>query len=58
MHVHRWTYARPAEDGTEPFHLDDQAVGLCGDVWGRSRVETAWLSGTRLAATLATRPHD
>ena len=55
VHVHRWTYARPAEDGTEPFHLDEHRIGLCGDVWGRSRVETAWLSGSRLGAALAAR---
>lgn len=54
-HVHRWTFARPAADRPEPFHLDEQAIGLCGDEWGRSRVENAWLSGTRLAAALADR---
>jgi predicted NAD/FAD-dependent oxidoreductase len=53
-HVHRWTFARPADDRDQPFHLD-RTVGLCGDEWGRSRVENAWLSGTRLAHALAAR---
>ncbi len=54
-HVHRWTYARPAADRDAPFHLDEESIALCGDEWGRSRVENAWLSGTRLAAALAAR---
>jgi len=50
--VQRWTYARPVASRDEPFHLGPARVGLCGDGWGAPRVETAWLSGTRLAAAL------
>jgi predicted NAD/FAD-dependent oxidoreductase len=54
-HVHRWTYARPADAADRPFHMDDQGIGMCGDAWGSPRVETAWLSGTRLGTALAAR---
>jgi len=50
--VQRWTYARPVAPRDEPFHLGPARVGLCGDGWGSPRVETAWLSGSRLAAAL------
>lgn len=52
-HVQRWTYARPAAARAQPFHLSDARVGLCGDGWGAPRVETAWVSGTRLGQALA-----
>ncbi|MFC5291254.1 NAD(P)/FAD-dependent oxidoreductase [Actinokineospora guangxiensis] len=52
VHVHRWTFARPAQDGARSFHWDDQGIGVCGDAWGSPRVETAWLSGTSLAARI------
>ena len=54
-HVHRWSYARPAEPREQPFHLGDARVGLCGDGWGSPRLETAWLSGTALGEELAVR---
>lgn len=53
--VQRWTHARPAEPRESPYLLGDSAVGLCGDGWGFPRVETAWVSGTRLGRALAER---
>lgn len=55
IRVHRWNYARPDGPGEAPFHLDDEGIGLCGDAWGSPRVETAWLSGTRLGEALLAR---
>ena len=45
--------AHAVEDrGSGPGRL----VGVCGDGWGPSpKVETAWLSGTRLGRALAQR---
>ena len=51
-HVHRWTYAAPEEGREAEYHLGPARVGLCGDGWGRPRVETAWRSGTLLGAEL------
>lgn len=53
--VHRWTWARPDGDREASFRLGESGVGLCGDGWGASRVETAWRSGTDLGAALADR---
>lgn len=55
VHVQRWSFARPALRREEPFFLGDERVGLCGDGWGRPRVETAWLSGRRLGEELLRR---
>ena len=58
VHVHRWTFARPVGERTDPFALvdGDRLVGVCGDGWGPTpKVETAWLSGTRLGRALADR---
>jgi renalase len=58
VHVHRWTFARPVGERNAPFALvhGDRLVGVCGDGWGASpKVETAWLSGTRLGRALAAR---
>ncbi|MEI4273013.1 NAD(P)-binding protein [Klenkia sp. LSe6-5] len=53
-HVHRWTFAKPADPRGEPFHLLD-GVGLCGDGWSApSKVESAWTSGHLLGQQLAT----
>lgn len=52
-HVHRWRCAAPAGRRDEPFHLDDDGIALAGDGWGRSRVQTAWLSGLHLARALS-----
>lgn len=52
LRVQRWTFAKPAGDPREePFLLTD-GLGFCGDGWGRSRVEGAWLSGTALGQAL------
>ncbi len=53
-HTHRWGFAKPAAQHDVPFRIDGR-VGLCGDQYcpdGSPRVESAWLSGTRLAAAL------
>ena len=58
VHVHRWTFARPTGRRDEPYLLvdGDRPVGVCGDGWGETpKVETAWLSGTRLGRALAAR---
>lgn len=54
-HVHRWRFAAPAGSRDAAFHLDDDGIGLAGDGWGRSRVQTAWSSGVRLARAVADR---
>ena len=51
--VQRWSCARPAAPRDEAFHLGGARIGLCGDGWGTPRVETAWISGTRLGQELA-----
>lgn len=53
--VQRWTCARPAAAREADFFLQDSRIGLCGDGWGSPRVETAWVSGTRLGEALAAR---
>lgn len=55
QHVQRWTFAKPAGPRAETFHLGPAMVGLCGDGWGESKVEAAWLSGHLLAQELAGR---
>jgi predicted NAD/FAD-dependent oxidoreductase len=52
-HLQRWSCARPADAREATFHLGAARVGLCGDGWGSPRVETAWVSGTRLGQALA-----
>jgi renalase len=54
-HAHRWRFAAPAGDRDRPFHLGDDGVALAGDGWGRSRIETAWRSGTLLGRELVRR---
>ncbi|GAB7045572.1 NAD(P)/FAD-dependent oxidoreductase [Catenuloplanes indicus JCM 9534] len=49
--VHRWTYAQPGE-GTDARFAVDGDVWLCGDAFGRPRVQTAWLSGRAVAHAL------
>jgi renalase len=53
----RWSLASPVTPDPRPFALDAElAVGVCGDGWGpKSRIEQAWLSGTRLGEALARR---
>jgi renalase len=45
--VHRWSFAQP-ESGEAGFAVDGR-VWLCGDAFGRPRVQTAWLSGIAVA---------
>lgn len=59
-HAHRWTFAKPVgTHGDSPYGLvttGDRPLGLCGDSWcpsGAPRVESAWLSGSRLGNVLA-----
>jgi predicted NAD/FAD-dependent oxidoreductase len=52
VHVHRWTYATP-EPTDAPYAVDGR-VWLCGDAFGRPRVQTAWLSGRAVAQALLT----
>lgn len=59
VHVHRWTFARPVGRREASYALVDGPggpVGVCGDGWGPTpKVETAWLSGTRLGRELGQR---
>ena len=50
VHVHRWTYAVPAT--VDAPYAADGRVWLCGDAFGRPRVQTAWLSGRAVARAL------
>ncbi|MCE3555888.1 FAD-dependent oxidoreductase [Pseudonocardia sp. RS11V-5] len=51
----RWRFAAPELDRAEPFHLGDDGIGLAGDGWGSSRIETAWRSGTLLGREIVKR---
>ena len=53
--MHRWGLAQPQASREEPYLLDATRIGLCGDGWGRSKVQTAWESGDALGTELATR---
>lgn len=56
---HRWRYARSGSAGREVLWDDQARIGACGDWLTGPRVENAWLSGRRLAATVggeASRP--
>ncbi|QOC92699.1 NAD(P)/FAD-dependent oxidoreductase [Micromonospora craniellae] len=55
VHVHRWTYARPISDSGTGFHFDGDGIGLAGDAFGESRVQTAWRSGRDLGRALVQR---
>ncbi|MGC5381780.1 NAD(P)/FAD-dependent oxidoreductase [Micromonospora sp. DT68] len=56
VHVHRWTYAKPAGDATgDTCHLDADGIGLAGDAFGKPRVQSAWRSGRDLGRALAAR---
>jgi predicted NAD/FAD-dependent oxidoreductase len=62
VHVHRWTFARPVGRREASYALVDGPggpVAVCGDGWGPTpKVETAWLSGTRLGRELGQRLSD
>jgi predicted NAD/FAD-dependent oxidoreductase len=52
-HVQRWTFAKPGDPRSAPFHLRG-GIGLCGDGWSApSKVESAWTSGHLLGCELA-----
>ena len=52
-HVQRWTFAKPSDPRSAPFHLSG-GIGLCGDGWSApSKVESAWTSGHLLGQELA-----
>ncbi|SDP02548.1 hypothetical protein SAMN04515671_2710 [Nakamurella panacisegetis] len=57
-HVHRWTFAKPAGQHAMSFGLVEtggRLVGFAGDQWcpdGPPRVESAWRSGTDVAAAI------
>jgi renalase len=53
VHIHRWSFARPAESRHESHFFGSDRVGLAGDGWGAPRVETAWLSGRALGRCIA-----
>jgi renalase len=54
--VHRWTFAKPTgTHAAAPYFFAD-GLALVGDSWcpsGSPRVESAWLSGTRLGQAIA-----
>ncbi len=57
-YVQRWTFSKPAGGRYEPYGLVGGAsstLGFCGDGWGASKVEAAWLSGHLLGEALAAR---
>ena len=54
--VQRWTYAKPVGERDAPHLLTPAGVGLCGDGWGASKVEAAYLSGLTLGERLLGRP--
>ncbi len=47
--AHRWRFARCADDGPGVVLDTDRRLGLCGDWLIGPRVESAWISGARLA---------
>ncbi|GID32889.1 NAD(P)/FAD-dependent oxidoreductase [Paractinoplanes brasiliensis] len=53
VRVHRWTFAQP--DPVDAAYAVDSRVWLCGDAFGRPRVQTAWLSGRAVAHALLSR---
>ena len=55
--AHRWRYARRRDPSQGPAALWNRSLGLgaCGDWLLAPRVESAWLSGSALAASIAAR---
>lgn len=47
--AHLWRFARSAHGGPGPVFDPDRRLGLCGDWLIGPRVESAWVSGARLA---------
>lgn len=54
-YAHRWRFSAPAQSRDAPFHLGEDGIALAGDGWGRSKVETAWRSGTLLGRAVVAR---
>lgn len=50
--LQRWTYAKPVGTRDAPYGLAG-GIGLCGDGWGASKVQAAWVSGDALGRALA-----
>ena len=53
--AHRWSLASPLRQHAGASSGWDEAsrIGVCGDAWGeRSKVQTAWESGTALGGEL------
>ena len=52
--AHRWLYARVAQpaDNTAPHATKDAGIVLAGDWFGKARLETAFLSGSRAAHSI------
>jgi hypothetical protein len=54
--VHRWRYASTPQACSEAFVWDgEQCLGVCGDWLNGGTVEAAWVSGRRLASSIAAR---
>ncbi len=54
--VHRWRYASTVQEHCKVFLWDvEQRLGVCGDWLNGGTVEAAWVSGQRLAASIAAR---
>jgi len=53
--AHRWRYAQPSANDDRLYLYSDSGLAMCGDSFSRSRVESAWCSGTRLAQALVDR---
>ncbi|WP_419727814.1 NAD(P)/FAD-dependent oxidoreductase [Lichenicola sp.] len=54
--AHRWRYARSGDAGKGSLWNARLGLGVCGDWLLGPRVECAWLSGTRLAASMLAGP--
>lgn len=53
LHAHCWRFARTAHAVADAHHYDEQLqIGVCGDWCSGGRVESAWLSGYRLAGSV------
>ena len=50
--VHRWLYAQPERAGEDVSWDAARGLGICGDHCAAGRVESAWQSGTALAARI------
>lgn len=50
--AHRWRYARSGSLGSGPLWNPSIGLGACGDWLLGPRIESAWLSGTRLARAI------